>query len=153
MRTRKEGWNTFSNYDTVQFYLDSTKKTKIDSIQLTFGGYGTCSSEELRMSINKYKHDLKQFFYRKSFDGYFKRRFIFIDGFHENFEAKGAGIVFNQVFFYLEEKYYRQFIVDYFKNIFVEMNDYHKGSKYFNFMKYKWRKKDRLDTHQDNIGI
>jgi len=140
MRTKIEGTNTFNDYDTLVYYFDFPKRRFVNSVQLTFGGYAECNNDEVKSSMNLYKHSLKQLFSRRVRDGYYKKRFIFIDGFHTNFVQLGKGLMFHQVFFYLEETYEKPFVVDYFRTIFQDLEKFHITNPNFNFTKYKWRK-------------
>lgn len=153
MRTKIEGTNTFNDYETLVYYFDFPSRKFVKSVQLTFGGYAECNNDEIKSSMNIYKHQVKQMFGRRVKDGYFNKRFIFIDGFHTNFHELGKGLMFHQVFFHLEETYEKPFVVDYFRDIFQELDDFHKGHTHFNFTKYKWRKKFLDAQSQNNNSI
>lgn len=141
MSTRTEGFNSHSNFDTVQFLMDFGRKGVIKSFQLQFGSHYKCEQEEMKKQIKLYHHDIRQLFYKKSKDGYFKKDFLFFEGFKPN--KKGEGIVFPTLFFYLEEEYEKTFVIDYMVPIFNELNEYHKNHPFFKFTKYKNRKRGK----------
>lgn len=141
MRKIIEGVNGFSNYDTLQFYIDFPKKRNINSIQITFGGYVVGDLDSFNSEMRKYNREIRQYFNRKSKDGYYKNKFIVIDGFTDSLKRTGQGGIFNEVFLFLEETYHKKFVIDYFKTIFQELDDFHKEHKFFNFIKYKDRGK------------
>lgn len=153
MSTRTEGFNSHSNFDTVQFVMNFGRKGVIKSFQLQFGSQAICQQEGMKEQIRLYHHDMRQFFYRKSKDGYFKKDFLFFDGFKENFT--GDGIVFPTFFFYLEEPYEKTFLIEYLIPLFDELNDYHRNHPFFKFSKYKSRKrgKPRGKKSSDNHCI
>jgi len=144
MRTKNEGKNCFSNYDTIQFYFDYERTYKITSIQLTFGGYAKCLNENYRTSVKLYNHSIRQYFRKRIRDGYYQERFIYLDGFPDIFYLTGQGTVFNRIFFHLEETYDKKFVIDYFKSMFDELNDLHKNHDDLEFIKYKNRKVEQV---------
>lgn len=153
MRTKIEGINTFTNYETLVYYFDFPARKYVNTVQLTYGGYAECINEEIKSSLNLYRHQIKQLFSRRAKDGYFNKRFIFIDDVPTTFYESGRGLMFNQVFFYLEETYEKSFVIDYFKDIFKELEEFHSGHSHFNFTKYKWRKKFLDAQSQNNNSI
>lgn len=137
MSEKIEGYNTFSNYDTIQFTVTyPSRYPKIKTIQINFGGVGTFD-EDVLAETRRYKHYIKQFFHSKSKDGYFKDKFIFIDGSSDSLIRNKGGLFFSEVFLYLEEEYEKSFVVSYLKNLFDELNEYHKNHKKIKFTKYK----------------
>ena len=154
MRTKKEGWNTFSNFDTIQIALDYPsrgKKTK--TLQIIFGSHAKFNEDTVRKDNRDYRHFLKKFFYERSKDGYYNEKFLFIDGTPDSLEKRGHGLIFHEVFFFLEEEYYKDFVVEYFIPLFEQLNDYHKNHERIQFKKYKHLKQDRLAEHKDHDSI
>ena len=140
MRTKIEGTNTFNDYETLVYYFDWPRRKFVNSVQLTYGGFAECKIENIKRAQHLYKYEVKQLFSRRANDGYFKKTFLYLDGFRQNSQELGKGLMFNQVYFYFEETYEKPFVVDYFRTIFQELEDFHKQHNLFNFTKYKWRK-------------
>ncbi len=136
MSTRIEGYNTFSNFDTCNFILESSLKKNINSVQLTFGSTLKSDSPEFKTDLRNHFFNLRKFFYNHHKDGYYKKRFIFIDGTSELLLERKKGLCFNQAFFYLEEDYEKQFVYDYFISLFTLINDMHAKNKTINFIRY-----------------
>lgn len=141
MRKIIEGVNGFSNYDTIQFYVDFPKKRSINTFQITFGGYVVGDMDSFFPEMRKYNRQIRQLFNRRSKDGYYKDKFIYIDGFSNNLKKTGQGGIFNEVFMFLEETYEKKFVIDYLKTLFEEVNEFHREHKFFKFVKYKDRGK------------
>lgn len=141
MRKIIEGVNGFSGYDTIQFYVDFPKKKYINSFQITFGGYMVGDLEEFSSQMRKYNREIRQIIYNRSKDGYYKDKFIYIDGFTEHLKKCGQGGIFNEAFFFTEETYDKYFMIDYLKTLFDEINEFHREHKFFKFIKYKDRAK------------
>lgn len=141
MRTKdKEGVNIFSNYDCVRFYIDYDKKGhSVKSLQISWGGYAFFDESNLKNEIANYNIWIKRFFQKKSKDGYFKDRFIYINDLHKTIWTKNSGGIFPKVFLFLEEEYEKKFITDYLKTLFAEINAYHTNHKSITFKKYSQR--------------
>lgn len=153
MRDRSEGVNTFSNYDSLQFYLDFTRSRTIKSFQVTFGSFMKCNEENFAPFIRKYRSDMKRFFYEKSREGYYKDKFIYLDGITDSFKLKGEGVVFNEVYLFTQEPYERNFVIDYMTGLFQELDNYHTNYKSFEFKKYKEHAKIKKEKRtQAKIG-
>lgn len=144
MRTKLEGYNTFSNYDQIQIAIDFTNRShKTKSLQIIFGGESIFNPDTVKSDNRGFKYKLKKFFYDHSKDGYYKEKFLFIDGSTERMESKGRGLIFHEVFFFLEEEYDKLFVIDYFKGLFDELNEIYRTEDRIQFRKYKRLKKDR----------
>ena len=143
MSTRIEGYNSFSNYDTLHFILESSRTRTIDKVQLNFGSM--VETYEDYTHIRNHLYNIRQYFHNKSKEGYYKPKFIFIDGATERLKQKKRGLLFNQAFFFLQETYEKEFVYNYFVSLFQEINDIHKNHPNIKFIKYKSRKKDRID--------
>lgn len=145
MRTKKEGFNTFSEFDTIQIAVDFPKRgKKINSFQIIFGGHATFDNETWKKDNREYIHGLKKFFYNRVKDGYYKERFLLIDGTPNSVEKNKSGLIFHEVFFFLEEEYDKSFVIDYMKGVFNDLNQYHRDHSRIKFKKYKHYKQDRF---------
>lgn len=144
MRTTNEGFNTFSGYDSCVFYLDFVnRKSTTTTVQMKFGGEAECESENIKSEVRKYYSQIRQFFYRKTRDGYYNDKFIFIPGNNENLIRVGKGLFFNEIFFFLEEEYEKKFVIEYFITLFNEIEQINKNNKEIKFSKYGAKQKKR----------
>lgn len=140
MRTRNEGFNTFSNYDTIQFYLDFTsRKSFVESVQLTYGGYAFVNPYSYKIDLRNSRYKAKMLFNEHSKDGYYKEKFLFLDGTPQSMNIIFKGTIFHEVFFYLQEEYDKEFVIEYFKTLFPKINDLHKFNTEVKFVKYENR--------------
>lgn len=140
MSTRIEGYNTFSQFNTCNFILESSLKRTIDSVQLTFGSFVEGDSGTIKTDLRNHFFNIRKFFYNHHKDGYYKKRFIFLDGGSEFLMKNGKGLCFNQAFFYLEETYEKEFVYDYFITLFPLIDEIHAKNKTINFTRYNHAK-------------
>jgi hypothetical protein len=80
---------------------------------------------------------LRQFFYQRSKDGYYKKKFIFIDKENVLMKQKSVGMLFFDVFLFLEETYERDFLIEYFDTVYPQLNQIYNNQKNLKFKKYK----------------
>jgi hypothetical protein len=137
MSFKEEGINKFSNYKSLQFGIEFDRTKHIKSCQISFGGYSKHKGENFNRESRLYKYGLKQLLNKRSKDGYYKDKFILIDGFSDRFEEQKQGLLFQKVFFHFEETYEKGFVIDYLKTLFQEIDDYHRNCPHFKFEKYK----------------
>lgn len=154
MRLKSEGRNTFSNYSTVHFAIDfPDRKRTIKSLQLTLGGWSDFGDDNMKSLNHQHKSFIKQFFFKKSKDGYFTDRFLFIDGTHDALVRNKKGLMFHEVYLFLQEEYDKYFVVDYLKDLFQELDEYHRTHPRIKFSKYHHRKKNRVDQNSNHDSI
>lgn len=136
MCDKREGVNKFSDYQTAMFYLDFGRARIIKSFQLRFGGVVIPKTENIKSDLRKYKYELKRFFYNKSRDGYYKDRFLFIDGTPDSFELKNGGFIFHDFHFFTEGELEKKFVVEYMETLFKELDVYFRNHKSFEFKRF-----------------
>ena len=140
MRTKKEGHNTFSNYEAIKIYIDYSKLGKTtQSLQLTWGGYAHFDGGTLRNDIANYNIDIRRFFRSKVRDGYFTDRFIYVNDVPESIYERHSGLWFPKMFLFLEEEYEKKFVVEYLQTIFKSLSAYHHKHKNIIFTHYTAR--------------
>lgn len=140
MRTKKEGHNTFSNYNAIKIYVDYAKRGKTtNSVQLTWGGYAYFDEHTMRNSIANYNVFIKRFFNAHIEDGYYKKNFIYINEIPEHLYQSHKGLWFPKVFLFLEETYDKDFVMDYLKTLFKPLSEYHHYHKSIQFTHYQAR--------------
>jgi len=144
MSFKEEGINKFSNYESIQIGIDWDRRKHIKSCQITFGGYSKFKGENFNRESRLYKYGLKQILNKRSKDGYYNEKFILLDGFSERFVEQKEGLLFQKVFFHLEETYEKGFVIDYLKTLFQEIDDYHRNCPHFKFEKYKSKRDKKI---------
>lgn len=137
MRSRNEGYNTFSNYKNFQGYCDFPKKLFINSFQLSFGAYIQGEAENIESEFRKFRHEIKKFIYLKSKDGYHKERFIFIDKVPDTFVKKAGGSVVVDIFLFTQEDYEKKFLKEHIISLFDGIESICSKHKSLSFIKYK----------------
>lgn len=125
--------------DTENFKMNIlfSRRKYVDTIQMTFGGSVQGDEDTFLNDIKLFKHSLRQFFYQRSKDGYYKKKFIFIDKENVLMKQKSVGMLFFDVFLFLEETYERDFLIEYFDTIYPELNQIYNNQKNLKFKKYK----------------
>ena len=124
---------TFKNFDVT---IDFPRRKQMETIQFTFGGICESEIEESESEFKKLKHGLKQIIYNKHKDGYYKEQYCFIPKINEVYKKKGKGLVYFEIFLYLEESYERDFIVEHLLTLFAEIDALYSKNKFFKFTKY-----------------
>ena len=137
MRYRREGYNTFSKYKNFQGYCDWPHKLLVKSFQITLASYIEGDKTEIQTEYRKFKHQLKQFFYYKSKEGYYKERFILIDTIPETIVKNGGGTFQCEIFLFTQEDYEKKFILPHVISLFDGIDSLIKGTKKLTFSKYK----------------
>ena len=127
--------------DNFKLTYSFPKKRTSNTIQITFGSMIEGGEDNFNSDLRKFKHSLRQFFYQKSKDGYYKKKFLFIEKENVFLKQKKKGMLFFDVFLYLEEYYERNFIVDYLDTILPEINQIYYNHKQFKFKKFEDAKK------------
>ena len=125
--------------DTENFKMNIlfSRRKYVDTIQMTFGGSVQGDEDTFLNDIKLFKHALRQFFFNRSKDGYYKKKFIFIDKENVLMKQKSVGMLFFDVFLFLEETYERDFLIEYFDTIYPELNQIYNNQKNLKFKKYK----------------
>lgn len=140
MRTKKEGHNTFSNYEAIKIYIDYTQRGKTcKTLQITWGGYAHFDEGTLRHDIGNYNVDIKRFFHSKVRDGYFTNKFIYVNEVPESIYDRFSGLWFPKVFLFLEDEMEKSFVVDYLKTLFKPLSFYHLMHQNITFTQYTAR--------------
>lgn len=149
MRTKKEGGNTFSNYDAVKFFIDHTSQKKTcKSLQITWGGYAEFDPATMRNDIANYNINIRRYFKSKVRDGYFTDRFIYINDKNEKLMETARGLWFPKMFLFLEDEMDKKFVVEYLETLFADLADYHENHKTIKFTHYELR-----NGNKDNTSI
>lgn len=140
MRTKKEGTNTFSNYEAIKIYIDYTQRGKTcKTLQLTWGGYAHFDESSMSHDIHNYNVNIKRFFRSKVRDGYFTDQMIYINELHENLQNTYRGLWFPKMFLFLEDEMEKTFVVDYLKTLFKPLSTYHALHDKITFTQYSAR--------------
>lgn len=147
------GKSRLEDYKCIDVLLDLPRKKLLNTIQFTFGGFMESETSECESKFRVLKHSLRQLIANKSKDGYYSHNFIFIPKIGDTYKVKGKGLVYFEVFLYLEETYERGFIIDHLKTLFQEIDIMYQSHNFFKFSKYKPKRvtKDAKDTN--NIGV
>jgi len=138
MRTKKVGYNTFTNYEAIKFYVDFDRRGKqTSSLQLTWGGYAQFDEDSIRHDIGNYNVNIKRFFRSKVRDGYFKDDMIYINEIPDTLYELHRGLWFPKMFLFLEDTMDKSFVVDYLKTLFKPLSLYHLQHDNITFTHYK----------------
>lgn len=122
--------------NNLVFKLSLPRKKNIDTLQFRFGGHMEGDKHEFNSELRKLFYEIRMKIWKRSRDGYFKDKFLFIYDPNVSLERTGRGIVFVDVMLYLEETYEKKFILDYLPTIFQEIQDSYEGNKFFKTKPY-----------------
>jgi len=144
-----EGVDRFTNYESIYFTLNFDKRgsTK-NSFNLSFGGILETKSDNPRHDLRKLSHELKKLIYFRSKDGYYKKNFIFLEHIPNTFKNTGRGMVFFELFCFLEEPCDRDFITDYLKTLFTEIQNVYTNNKQFKSHKYAKKQTEKKSQEE-----
>ena len=130
------GKNRFTNYELFDISVDFPRGRTIDNLQFSIGGMCSSKLDDIPRQYKVFKHQFKQLLYRRSKDGYYSKNFHFIPKISEVYQKHGDGLVYMDVFLFLEEKYDKQFVIDYLITLFDDFDQFYKSNKFFKFRKY-----------------
>ena len=119
----KEGFNKFTKLENFKYKIYAGRKNELDSLQLNFGSFLFCESENINKSLSLLKHNIKQFFSIHQKDGYYKKRNIFIPHIPDAFYQNGKGYCYFELFLFLEETYDKKFVFPYIKELCEELDN------------------------------
>lgn len=132
----KNGKNRFTEYSLMDIVLYFQRKKMVDTLQFTFGGWCESEIEDHQRQFRLLKHSLRQLLYNRSKDGYYKKNFVFVPKITDVYASNGAGLIYFDVFLFLEESYEKQFVIDYLPTLFQDIETIYKSNKFFKFRKY-----------------
>lgn len=132
----KNGKNRFTEYSLIDVSLYMQKRRTVKSLQFSFGGWCESEIEEQDRNFKLLHHQLKQLLYRRSKDGYYTKNFLFVPKISDSYNKNGQGLVYYDIFLFLEESYEKDFVIDYLKTVFQDIDTIYKANKFFKFRKY-----------------
>ena len=140
----RNGKTRLSDYKNLDVKIDFSRVRKVDKLNLTFGGMMSSNIDDYLRQFSVLKHSIRQIIYNRSKDGYYKPDFLFIPKIPFNYRDTGSGLVYFELFLYLEEYYYKDFIVEHIKSVMEDVDDLYSQNKYFTFKKYKPNKRRKI---------
>lgn len=119
----KDGLN-FTEYKNCHFKINyKNNRRTVDSLQIRFGGHVRGNEDGFKNNIRHLNHSLRQLIFKKHKDGYYKKKFIFIEDSSTRMFQLAKGNLYFELYLFLEEQYHREFVTDYMKDFFSEIDN------------------------------
>jgi hypothetical protein len=123
MKSPKNGFHIFNNYDKAVYKISSNRRGRtINTVSLWIGTYLISNPEDYKSHTRKLSRKFNHFFSRHSKDGYFRDKFILIEHYPDSLKLKGRGYISYEPFLFLQEDYTREFVHSYILTLFQEMD-------------------------------